>query len=127
MIFCYNENMKKVAISSKSGSRTHRLVLAKWLYRCANMISVVEALKASDSILDGHSLEIEQSRLNISEPLLDFISIDSIPEEDLEKKWYAEVMRHRELLERGANGDVESALEYCRLNYSGKIFRGPFC
>jgi hypothetical protein len=103
------------------------IALAKWI----NMktwglaFSLSEALVIARSLKNGGSWEIDSTEVtppNEKDPCLGVIQPE--PEDDNAAFWKTiqlEIAHCENLLGRGAAGDIEAAIEYCKLELAGKV------
>lgn len=108
-----------------SNPMSTRTGLAKWVrsLRGMSITSVPQALMVADDLLNGCRFELYLS----AEEKAAGDALCTITEIVVENPWKAhfdEQARYHELCTRGAAGDVEAAIAFCKLEVEGKVSHG---
>jgi hypothetical protein len=96
--------------------------LAKWVGTKLPKFTAGERLCVARALQSGQGWEPPYGEVNDaanSGPCK--VALTSWNETDSQVKYFDSQSEYRKLLEAGANGDVESAIAYCKLELEGKI------
>jgi hypothetical protein len=106
-----------------AGPLASRKSIAKWLLTLPGARSVPVALNTADSLLRGCELKMLLSTEEV-EAAGDICSFEEILWENPWVKHMKEQEEYFALCKRGAAGDVEAAIAYCKLEVAGTVKHG---
>lgn len=90
--------------------------------RKLRQIPVSEAISLAYGLRSNVGWQLPHGEINTKpHPIFEFL-VD--PYVDPYQKWFADAKFYRELLQKGASGDVESAIAYCKAELAGEIGHG---
>ena len=98
--------------------------IARWLISVKPNLYIAGALKDADALLAGKPCE-----LFVNDALVDsgneILNLVKKVYEDPYTAFFKEQQDYYQLCVRGAAGDAEAAIAYCKLEVEGKISHGP--
>ena len=103
--------------------------LAKWVRSVTTVgdKSLSHALVIARSMIFGEAWELDNNWMLEEKPAPTGVLITKVAvfdEYDIEQAKFEEtVASHKALLQRAVNGDAAAALEYCKLEFNGEIYR----
>src|SRR4051812_281030 len=112
--------MRRLEITVKEN--VSAVALAKWI-RSVTSYALRDALCLAQRMINGETWHVESINSRVVDNPYANIEIIWCPssEELYFEEMRVEFKRQRGLLERGAAGDVDAAIEYCKLELEGKI------
>jgi len=86
-------------------------------------ISPKESIEIAKNLITGNEWITDSSEIYTGNDSMFEFQTDK-PESNPYQKWFDDAKFYRELLQKGANGDVESAIAYCKAELAGEIGHG---
>jgi hypothetical protein len=113
-------NMKAFTITA---SNANRLELARWLRSIRTDLTVPRALQEADDLLAGEDLEFYlYGHQVIAAP--DGVKLVPVVYDNPYAAHFKEQAGYYALRDKGAAGDVDAAIAYCKLELEGKVSHG---
>lgn len=124
--------MSSVDVRLVPGEMPNRISLSRWVRYVCRDASIADALLASDVLRSGGTWSPSYDSFDRFRAKEDseFAIITITSPFDAMNREYAEqaakMQEYGDLLIRGANGDVEAAIAYCKLELAGEICHAAF-
>lgn len=112
----------------KAKPQSNRVALAQWVRRlrvCNGHMTLPRALQTADDMLQGQTFEwyLFPDEIDLGKFLCDIVEV---PYENPYQTHFDEQKEYAKLLEKGAAGDTDAAIAYCKLEMEGKVSHGAF-
>lgn len=115
--------MQSYTITATPG--TNRVLLAHWLHKVEQYESARMAIQAADDLLGGNDYQVD-IRDDIAAAAPEFVQLVPVAYVNPYVAHFKQQEEYSALCERGAAGDVEAAITYCKLELEGKVSHGAF-